>query len=133
MGAQLKLTTGDIEWQPVSTVFDDYQVPPMEPPAGVFVKVLRRPTDGGGCWHCLLRFRPPPGHAIRITAVARSDEEVYILSASDGRDGMYSCNPAGLRHGQTLVSDTVALVHYHGQPDEVLRAEVVALGDLAPS
>ena len=29
------------------------------------MKVLRAPDDGGGCWHCLLRFRPPAGQAIR--------------------------------------------------------------------
>jgi len=91
-------------------------------------KVLRRPDDGGGCWHCLFRFRPPSGRAIRVTAIARSDEEVFILTGE--RAGHYGCNPPGLRHGQTLTEDTTVLVHYHGQPDDVLRAEVVDLAEV---
>lgn len=92
----------------------------------MFLKVLRRPGDGGGCWCALLRFRPPAGRAIRVTAVAASDEEVVVLSdGSGGRSATFSCNPEGLRHGNTFAADTTAFVHYHGEPDEVLRMELV--------
>lgn len=68
----------------------------------------------------------PAGQAIRVTAVAESDEEIFYLSTSDGDGlGVYGCNPAGLRHGVTVTEETTALVHYHGAPDRVLHAEVV--------
>jgi hypothetical protein len=112
-----------MEWQPAGEVFSGYVLDTDDPDAGVFVKVLRAPDDGGGCWHCLLRFRPPAGQAIRITAIAQSDEELFILTGD--RYGAYGCNPKGLRHGQTITEDTTVLVHYHDAPDDILRAKVV--------
>lgn len=65
--------------------------------------------------------------------LAESDEESFFLSDQSGEDraGVYSCNPAGLWHGITITADTVALVHYHGEPDRILRAEVVELQQAA--
>lgn len=126
MGNRISLDTDEMEWQPAGEVFSGYALDSDDPNAGIFVKVLRRPEDGGGCWHCLLRFRPPAGQAIRITAVTQSDEELFMLSGD--RAGRYGCNPKGLRHGQTITEDTTALVHYHDAPDDVLRVEVVDFG-----
>jgi len=123
MGTRISLDTNEMEWRPAAESFPGYTIDSDDPEAGVFAKVLRNPGDGGGCWHVLFRFRPPVGRAIRITAVARSDEEVFILTGD--RTGHYGCNPAGLRHGQTVTEDTTILVHYHDGPDEILRAEVV--------
>jgi|SRR5262245_35283752 len=123
MTKRISIDTNEMTWQRASEVFPGYVLDTDDPEAGIFVKPLRGPDDGGGCWHCLLRFRPPAGRAIKVTAVARSDEEVFILNS--GRAGQYGCNPMGLRHGQTVTEDTTILVHYHAAPDEVLRAEVV--------
>lgn len=123
MGERISLDTNEMEWRPAAEWFPGYTIDSRDPEAGVFAKVLRTPDDGGGCWHLLFRFRPPTGRAIRITAIARSDEEVFILTGD--RTGHYGCNPTGLRHGQTVTEDTTLLVHYHGAPDEILRAEVV--------
>ena len=125
MGNRISLDTSEMEWQPAADVLPGYKLDVDDPETGIFVKVLRHPDDGGGCWHLLLRFRPPAGQAIRLTAVAQSDEEVFILTGD--RAGQYGCNPEGLRHGQTVTEDTTILVHYHHAPDEILRAEIIEL------
>jgi hypothetical protein len=125
MENRISLNTDEMEWLPAADFFPGYAVEGAEPGTGIFVKPLRRPEDGGGCWHLLLRFRPPEGRAIRITAIAQSDEELFMLSGQ--RAGQYGCNPKGLRHGQTITEDTTVLVHYHDEPDEILRAEVIDL------
>jgi hypothetical protein len=124
-----RVDTRTTDWVAAGEIRPDYAVDTGDADTGVFLKLLRRPDDGGGCWHWLIRFAPPEGRAIRITAVAESDEEIFFLSDESGEDraGVYSCNPAGLRHGITVTAETVALVHYHGEPDRILRAEVVEL------
>lgn len=131
---RIKIDTAGTDWQPAHEVWPGYDLPAAggvadANGAGIFLKVLRRPSDGGGCWCALLRFAPPPGAAIRVTAIAASDEEVLILSDASGstRPGTFTCNPEGLRHGNTFTADTVAYVHYHGDPDRMLKAEVVPL------
>ena len=126
MANRISVDTNEVAWRPAAEVFAGYAIDIEEPDAGIFVKVLRRPEEGGGCWHCLLRFNPPSGRAIRLTAVAQSDEELFMLTGD--RAGHYGCNPKGLRHGQTITEDTTVLVHYHDGPDEILRAEVIDLG-----
>jgi hypothetical protein len=125
MTSRITIVSDEIAWQPAGDVFPGYELQTADPDAGIFVKPLRRPEDGGRCWHGLLRFRPPQGKGIRITAVAQSDEEAFMLTGD--RAGLYSCNPEGLSHGQTITEDTTALVHYHHAPDEILRAEVIEL------
>ena len=126
MGNRISLDTNAMDWQRAEDVHPDYKLDGLDDPeAGIFVKVLRAPDHGGGCWHVLYRFRPPAGRAIRLTAVAASDEEVFILDGD--RAGHYGCNPKGLRHGQTVTEDTTFLVHYHEAPDEILKAEVIEL------
>jgi hypothetical protein len=126
MGNRISLDTKGMEWRPAAEVLPGYDIDSDDPEAGIFVKVLRNPDDGGGCWHLLFRFRPPTGRAIRLTAVAQSDEELFILTGD--RSGHYGCNPKGLRHGQTITEDTTVLVHYHAAPDDILRAEVIDAG-----
>lgn len=124
-----RVDTRTSDWVAAGEIRPDYAVDTGDPDTGVFLKLLRRPDDGGGCWHWLIRFAPPEGRAIRITAVAESDEEIFFLSdeSVEDRAGVYSYNPAGLRHGITVTAETVALVHYHGEPDRIVRAEVVEL------
>lgn len=132
MASRIKLDTNSVDWVPAGEVWPGYRLEHLPPEAdagrhGMFLKVLRSPDDGGGCWCALLRFAPPPGHAIRVTATAASDEEVLIIS---GGSGSFTCNPEGLRHGNTLTQDTTAFVHYHRDPDDVIKTEVIALSDL---
>lgn len=133
MASRISIDTTTIDWQPAHEVLPGYLFDGAGPDHGAFVKVLRRPDDGGGCWHLLLRFSAPDGKALRITATAASDEEVFILTDTSGQDraGSYGCNPEGLRHGQTVIGELVALVHYHGAPDDIIRTEVVDLTDLS--
>lgn len=113
--ARIKLHLDELSWEPADTVWPDYRlggIRATDPEgSGIFVKVLRRPSDGGGCWCALLRFAPPPGRAIRLTAVAASDEEVLVLPGGPGTPdaaaiGPFTCNPEGLRHGNTFTAET---------------------------
>jgi hypothetical protein len=125
MTPRIRIDTQELDWRPAGEVMPGFNALDGTD-ARVLVKVLRRPLDGGGCWHWLIRFIPPEGQAIRVNAVAESDEEIFYLSGSHGDgDGVYGCNPAGLRHGVTVTEETTALVHYHGAPDRILRAELI--------
>lgn len=100
----------------------------------VQLKILsdRRRRGGGIAW--LAKFSPPPGKLIKIVATALSDEHVFNLEggratksgaparASDG----YTLNPEGQPHSALIASETVSLVIYRGEPDEVRSIEVVA-------
>jgi len=91
----------------------------------------RRREGGGIAW--LVRFLPPPGKLIKIVATALSDEHVFSLqggrSTKSGTraqgSGGYSLNPKGQPHSAMISSETVALVIYAGEPDEVRSMEVV--------
>ena len=99
----------------------------------VQLKVLsdRRAEGGGIAW--LARFSPPPGKLIKIVATALSDEHVFNLeggratkSGQPARSsGGYSLNPKGQPHSAFLGTETVSLVIYRGEPDEITSMEVV--------
>ena len=74
----IKINPDDMPWEPASSIMP--QIPPPSEDHGMWVKVLRRPSDGGGCWCYLMRVVPEPGKAIRVVARAESDEEVFFLS-----------------------------------------------------
>ncbi len=100
----------------------------------VAVKILadRRPAGGGIAY--LARFTPPPGKLIRLVAVARSDEHVYVLQGAycdkTGRPlrgpGDYVLNPAGHPHSAFIGAEVVSLFVYRGQPDEIVAFDVIA-------
>jgi hypothetical protein len=104
----------------------------------VQLKVLsdRRGEGGGIAW--LARFSPPPGKLIKIVATALSDEHVFNLSGGRATksgeparaSGGYSLNPKGQPHSALIASETVSLVIYRGEPDEIHSLEVV---DIAPA
>ena len=119
---------------------------PFYGPAAVYdgkdivqLKVLsdRRQEGGGIAW--LVKLSPPPGKLIKIVAVALSDEHVFNLEG--GRvtktgqparsSGGYTLNPKGQPHSALIGSETVSLVIYRGEPDEITSLEVVDL-DPAP-
>jgi hypothetical protein len=113
---------------------------PFYGPAAVYdgtdivqLKILsdRRAEGGGVAW--LGKFSPPPGKLIKIVAVALSDEHVFNLEG--GRttktgekarsSGGYTLNPEGQPHSAFIASETLSLVIYRGEPDEIVSLEVV--------
>ena len=99
----------------------------------VQLKVLsdRRQEGGGIAW--LVRFLPPPGKLIKIVAVAQSEEHAFTLeggrSTKIGQPakgaGGYSLNPTGQPHSAMIATETVALVVYSGEPDEIRSMEIL--------
>jgi hypothetical protein len=99
----------------------------------VQLKVLsdRRAEGGGIAW--LAKFSPPSGKLIKIVATALSDEHVFNLEG--GRvtksgmptrsSGGYTLNPEGQPHSALIGGETVSLVIYRGEPDEVVSLEVI--------
>ena len=104
----------------------------------VQLKVLsdRRSEGGGIAW--LVKFTPPPGKLIKIVATALSDEHVFSLqggrSTKSGQRaqgaGGYGLNPKGQPHSAMIAAETMALVIYAGEPDEIKSMEIV---DIAPA
>lgn len=102
----------------------------------VQLKVLsdRRAESGGIAW--LARFSPPPGKLIKIVARALSDEHVFNLEGGRGTksgeparsSGGYTLNPKGQPHSAFIGTETVSLVIYRGEPDEIVSLEVVDVG-----
>jgi hypothetical protein len=91
----------------------------------------RRAEGGGIAW--LARFSPPAGKVIKIVATALSDEHVFNLEGGRGTksgaptraSGGYTLNPQGQPHSAFIASETVSLVIYRGEPDEIVSLEVV--------
>lgn len=101
----------------------------------VQLKILcdRRDDGGGITW--MVRFLPPPGKMIKIVAMALSDE--HILNLEGGRStksglpargaGGYGLNTKGQPHSAMIAAETVSLIVYTGEPDEVRSMEVIDL------
>jgi len=99
----------------------------------VQLKILSdRRADGGGiAW--LGKFSPPPGKLIKIVAVALSDEHVFNLEGGRATktgerarsSGGYTLNPEGQPHSAFIAAETVSLVIYRGDPDQIVSLEVV--------
>jgi hypothetical protein len=99
----------------------------------VRLKILsdRRQEGGGIAW--LVKFSPPPGRLIKIIATALSDEHVLDLEGGRAtKSGAmrraasgYTLNPEGQPHSAMIATETVSLVIYRGEPDDVRSIEVV--------
>jgi hypothetical protein len=99
----------------------------------VQLKILcdRRQEGGGISW--IARFLPPPGKLIKIVAVALSDEHVFNLeggrATKSGQpaksSGGYGLNTKGQPHSAMLATETMSLIVYTGEPDDVRSIEVV--------
>ena len=127
----INLDTEAMEWTPGSpfygpgATFDGREI--------VQLKVLsdRRGEGGGIAW--LVRFTPPEGKVIRIVAVALSDEHIFGLEGGRGTksgerlraSGNYGLNPTGKPHSAFIGSETVSLVIYTGEPDEIRSIDVI--------
>jgi hypothetical protein len=102
----------------------------------VQLKVLsdRRQEGGGIAW--LVKFSPPSGKLIKIVATALSDEHVFNLEGGrvtkGGQParsaGGYTLNPKGQPHSAFIGAETVSLVIYRGEPDEIASMEVLEAG-----
>ena len=105
----------------------------------VQLKVLsdRRKEGGGIAW--LVKMTPPPGKLIKIVATALSDEHIFSLqggrSTKSGERaqgaGGYGLNPRGQPHSALIAVETMALVIYAGEPDEIHSMEVVDIAETA--
>lgn len=129
--ASLRVDYTSLEWSSgvpfygPAAVYDGHDI--------VQLKVLsdRRAEGGGIAW--LVRFSPPPGKLIKIVAVALSDEHIFSLaggrSTKSGQPaqgaGGYGLNPKGQPHSAMIAGETMALVIYAGEPDEIRSIEVV--------
>jgi hypothetical protein len=113
---------------------------PFYGPAAVYsgkdivqLKILsdRRAEGGGIAW--LTKFSPPPGKLIKIVATALSDEHVFNLAGGRATksgqparsSGGYTLNPKGQPHSAFISSETMSLIIYRGEPDEIVSMEVV--------
>ena len=119
------------EWTPgtpfygPAAVYDGKQI--------IQLKVLsdRRSEGGGIAW--LAKFSPPPGKLIKIVATALSDEHVFNLTGGRATksgqpvraSGGYTLNPKGQPHSALIATETVSLVIYRGEPDEIVSMELV--------
>jgi hypothetical protein len=129
--ASIRVDPDDAEW--ASAV-------PFYGPAAVYdgrdivrLKILsdRREEGGGIAW--LVKYTPPAGKAIKIIATAQSDEHAFTLeggrTTKSGEptraSGGYRLNTKGQPHSAFIGTETVTLIIYTGEPDEVTSLEVV--------
>jgi len=125
------VNTEEMEWMPGAPFYGPGAV--YEGRDIVQLKVLsdRRAAGGGIAW--LVRFTPPEGKVIRIVAVALSDEHIFGLEGGRGTKsgeklrakGNYGLNPKGKPHSAFIGQETVTLVIYNGEPDEVRSLDVI--------
>ncbi|HZO80715.1 MAG TPA: hypothetical protein VFB33_03395 [Candidatus Binataceae bacterium] len=91
-----------------------------------------RRAEGGGIAY-LLKVTPPPGKLVRAIAVARSDENVYLLAGGYCNKageliyspGDYILNPEGHPHGFFAAVETTVLVICRGEPDDIREFGVI--------
>jgi hypothetical protein len=107
-------------------------------------KVLSdRRADGGGL-AVLSKICPPPGKLVKTIAIARSEEHVFNLAGGrsnksgtpiEAPGASYTLNPTGQPHSAMIAAESVALIIYSGETDEVKSVEITdiepALGDAA--
>lgn len=121
----------EIPWSPGSPLFGQSSI--HEGRELVTVKVLSDRRGEGGGIALLMRFAPPPGKVIRIVAVARSDEHIFGLEGGRGTKsgqqlrfpGHYGLNPRGKVHSAHIGTETVGLVVYTGETDEIRSFDLI--------
>ena len=122
--------TEAMEWMPGSPFYGPGAI--FEGEEIVQIKVLSDRRGEGGGIAFLLRFTPPEGKVIRIIAVARSDEHIFNLEGGRGTksgerlrfSGNYGLNPKGKPHSAFIGTESLALVVYTGEPDEIRSIDV---------
>ncbi len=127
----ISLDASKMDWSPASLLYGPGAV--FEGKDVLQLKILSdRRSEGGGIAY-LLRCAPPEGKVIRIVAVARSDEHIFNLEGGRGTKsaellrfpGNYALNPRGKVHSAFIGTESVALVVYTGEPDEIRSIDVI--------
>lgn len=134
----ISFSSNEREWEP----WDKYMkgapandaipnAPAWDGNFGGWVKVLSTPENGDG-WTFLVRHVPPPGMGIRFNGISKSREQCYCVygskSSKDGEVslvGEYSFLQAETIHGGILRDEVIHLIHYDGDPDEIMRYEAI--------
>jgi hypothetical protein len=127
----IAVNTEEVDWAPGTPFYGPGAIHAGRPVAQLKVLSDRRAEGGGIAW--LVRFTPPEGKVIRIVAVALSDEHIFGLEGGRGTKagerlrakGNYGLNPKGKPHSAFIGEETVALVIYNGEPDEIRSMDVI--------
>src|SRR5215475_4782890 len=121
-----------IEWTPRSAykgldaLYRDQEV--------FYRKVLSDRRQEGGGLAVLSKICPPPGKMVKTVAVARSEEHVFNLRGGrvnksgkpiEAPGTSYTLNPTGQPHSAMIASETIALLIYSGETDDVKSVEIV--------
>ena len=126
-----KTPASTADWTPGNAIYGSGSI--FEGRELVHLKILSdRRAQGCGIAY-IVRFSPPPGKIIKVTAVAQSDEHVYILEGGScnkkgeqiGFPGDYALNPQGRPHAAFIAIEMVTLQVYAGEPDEIKSFEVI--------
>ena len=120
-----------MDWAPANEFYGPQALYRGKPVFEIKLLCDRRGAGGGVAY--LLRITPPEGKVVKIVAVARSDEHVFGLRGGAGTKtggprrfgGNYSLNPEGQPHSAFIGEETVSLVVYTGEPDEIRAIEFV--------
>jgi len=131
MTSSIAADTADMEWTSGQSFYGEAAV--FEGRDIVQLKLLSDRRGNGGGVAFLVRFIPPDGKVIKIVAVARSDEHIFNLEGGRGTKagaqlrfpGQYGLNPAGKPHSAFIGTESIALVVYSGEPDEIRSLEVI--------
>lgn len=127
----INVNRNDAKWMPASDILGAGAC--YEGRELVYRAVLSdRRGEGGGIAY-LLRLLQPPGKIVKAIAVARSDENVYLLEGGYCNragelihfPGDYILNPMGHPHGFFAAVETKVLVVCRGEPDEIREFRVV--------
>jgi hypothetical protein len=126
-----EIDSGSMAWTAGSPFFGPSSI--YEGRELVMVKILSDRRGEGGGIALLMRFMPPTGKVIRIVAVARSDEHIFGLEGGRGTKsgeqlrfpGHYGLNPMGKAHSAYIGNETIGLVVYTGELDEIRSFDVV--------
>ena|ERR1051326_383948 len=123
-----------IEWQPGSAYRGQDMV--YQGQEVFFRKVLCDRRKEGGGFAVLTKVCPPPGKVVKTVAVARSEEHIFRLrggrvnksgKATQTHGNAYTLNPTGHPHSSMIASETISLVIYSGETDDVKSIEFVDL------
>src|SRR5215472_5103681 len=131
--ASIHVDLDQAEWTPGTPFYGPAAVHAGEEIVQLKILSDRRQQGGGIAW--LAKFSPPPGKLIKIVATALSDEHVFNLEGGRATKagtpvrsaGGYALNPTGQPHSALIATETVSLVIYTGEPDEIVSMEVVDL------
>jgi len=128
----IRLEPDEMEWGPATEFYGPAAVHQGRDLVQLKVLSDRRREGGGIAW--LVRWLPPPGKLIKVVATALSDEHVFNLAGGPPvtKSGTpvraasgYKLNSEGQPHSNLIGAETINLIIYRGEPDEVHSLEVI--------